>query len=211
METQQFITRIRRLHYLQPVTVTFAKTGTAGVARLLRLINSDSRVSVTQGEEVVLFAIATSGEWGHDRNRTLTIYGLPAADDAWLCEIARDIDRVEVPDHGAKGLMSSRLVMQKEAMETISRQVITPSFRREMEDWGVTIQTDLLFDNGFPCLRFSLIYSDETVGSAGVDGFSGRIMLNGSFEDKLYMMPHQLQKLMSEWVERLMDKLTQVA
>ena len=83
--------------------------------------------------------VEESQDWGHDRNRTIKVYGLQHADPVLLEQIARDVEKVAVPDHGAKALFTTRVRAFEEAAAKITREVITDQLRTDVEGWGLNI------------------------------------------------------------------------
>jgi|SRR3989344_945783 len=211
MDTQQFVTRIRRLHPMQSATLRFAESGMAGLMRLSGLLKSDPRVRLAEQDKVIMAVVLMSRRWEGSLNRNYTVYGLSLADGGWLYEIGKDVESVELSEHGAKGIMSGRQKMRDEAVSTIINLVQTEAFVEELWGWKIDIAPFLEELEGLPILVFRLTYNGTTIASAAVDGWSGRIMIDGQFGDELYVKPEQVQKVLRERMEAMLEKLTAVA
>lgn len=208
MDTPQFVTRIRRLHVLQSATLRFAETGMTGLMRLNGLLKNDPLVRLADKDKVIMAVVLESRRWEGTLNRNYTVYGLSQADDGWLYEIGKDVESVELSDHGAKGIMSGRQKMRDEAVSAIINSVQTDAFVDELWGWKIDIAAYLEELEALPLIVFRLTYNGTTIASAAVDGWSGRIMINGQFGDELYVKPEQVQKVLRDRMESMLEKLT---
>lgn len=211
MDRQQFVTKIRRLHPTQSVTIRFAETGMMGLMRLSSLLRNDSRVHLVDKDKVIMTAVLMSGWWEGSLNRNYTVYGLSQADDGWLYEISKDVESIELAEHGAKGIMSGRQKMQREAVQKIVGEVLTHNFVKEMADWGMSVADKFGALEGLPFVSFTLSYGEVTVTSAAIDGWSGRIAINGKFGNECYICPDQIQMILRSQMESMLEKITSAA
>lgn len=211
MDAYQFVTRIHRLHPMQSATLRFAETGMTGLMRLSGLLRSDPRVRLADKDKVIMAAVLESRRWEGSLNRNYTVYGLSQADDGWLYEIGKDVENIELADHGAKGIMSGRQKMRDEAVSTIINSVLTNEFVDELWEWKIDIEGFLEELEELPVIVFRMTYEHVTMASAGVDGWSGRILVDGQFGDELYTRPEQIQKVLRERMETMLEKLTAAA
>ncbi|OGG57746.1 hypothetical protein A2765_04925 [Candidatus Kaiserbacteria bacterium RIFCSPHIGHO2_01_FULL_56_24] len=196
---------------MQSATLRFAESGMAGLMRLSGLLKSDPRVRLAEQDKVIMAVVLMSRRWEGSLNRNYTVYGLSLADGGWLYEIGKDVESVELSEHGAKGIMSGRQKMRDEAVSTIINLVQTEAFVEELWGWKIDIAPFLEELEGLPILVFRLTYNGTTIASAAVDGWSGRIMIDGQFGDELYVKPEQVQKVLRERMEAMLEKLTAVA
>ncbi len=211
MDTQQFVTRILRLHPMQSATLRFAETGMTGLMRLSGLLKNDPRVRLADKDKVIMAAVLMSRRWEGSLNRNYTVYGLSHADDGWLSEIGKDVESVELSDHGAKGVMSGREKMREQAVSAIINSVQTNAFVDELWGWKIDISAYFEELEGLPIVIFRMTYNGTTIASAAVDGWSGRIMIDGQFGDELYVNPEQIQKVLRDRMESMLEKLTAAA
>lgn len=204
MDAREFLKRIRRTHRLQGVTIRFAKSGITGLYRLNGLLKSNSDVRLAnEHDNLVILAVLQSRDWGGDRNRTYTLYGLQAVEDGWLTEIAKDVESIDVGDHGAKGIMSGRQKMREEATQKLIATVLTSDLVGEVMSSQFDVVGQLTLWDGIPCIEFRLSHGNELAfASIIVDGWSGRMAVNGKLSDELYIRPEQLQRAHSCCRER---------
>ena len=211
MEAQMFVTQAKRLHSSQVAFITFNKDGIIGVSRLIGLTRSCPGVSIATGDLSAIMAVEMSRDWGHDRNRTVQVCGLTNSDPALLAPIARDVEKIAVPEHAAKALFTTRTRMFEEAAAKITRDVITDELRKEVEDWGLNIFSDprMSLKDNLPGIDFTIRNMDnETIFSVILDGWSGRLFVNGEWGNCCYTQPRQLQFIIRKNLEACLEKLT---
>jgi hypothetical protein len=209
MDATTFIKRIQRLHVLQSVTLKFAENGMTGLMRLSGMMRSNPQVYFAhKHEHVVMLAVTQSRRWEGSQNRSYTLYGMCDVDSSWLNEIARDVESIEVAEHGAKALMSGREKMREEGHKQLAESILTKNFLKEMEEWSVTLTHHLTAQDGFPVLTFTLNYSDHNLVSVSIDGWSGRLIFDGMWGDVAYTRPEQVQQTLRSTMEHRLEKLT---
>jgi len=209
MKTEDFILRVRRTYLLQSMTVTFEKkTGNIGLSRLYGYV-TEGKIRLANENDMVTFScVIPTGDWGR-LNRSIGFYGLCALDDGTLAELARDIESIAVADHGAKGIMSARNKMRDEAAAKIIAVVLTSAFVKEIEGWGFQVAGQLLGWHGIPCIAFTFsIGSEAPLSTILLDGWSGRMAVQGVLGNEMYVKPEQLQKLIREAAEAKAEALT---
>ncbi|OHA17784.1 MAG: hypothetical protein A2664_04230 [Candidatus Taylorbacteria bacterium RIFCSPHIGHO2_01_FULL_46_22b] len=212
MDAKKFIACAKKTHLLQPVFLKFNRDGITGVSRLIGLTRSCPGVRIDQGDLTASMAVEMSQDWGNERNRTIKVHGLCHVHPALLEPMARDIEQVSVPDHGAKALFTSRVRTFEEAAAKITREVITLPLRAEIEGWGLNIFSDprtQRLEDGLPGIDFTLRDADGGVlVTVTLDGWSGRMAVNGVFGDELYVQPKQLEKLIRTSLEACLERMT---
>ena len=63
--------------------------------------------------------------------------------------------------------------------------------------------------DGLPGIDFTIRNTDnEILVSVILDGWSGRMAVNGVFGDELYVQPKQIRSLVSKALEACLEKLT---
>lgn len=208
MDAQDFVTRIRRLHPMQSVEICFATSGMMGLRRLRNLLEMNPQVSLLETDKMVMLEVLTSCDWGSAQNRNYTVFGLSTVDGDQLLTLPNDIGSVKIPDHPAKVLMSGREKVRKEAADAIVAAVLTQSFINEMGDWGITVNGFLSSLEDLPCVVFSLSYGGETMARVSIDGWSGRVSIDGILGEAQYSKPEQIQNALRTRMERMLEHLT---
>lgn len=206
-----FVACAKRLHPLQPAFLTFNKDGIVGVSRLIGLTRSCPGVRIDPGDFMAATAVEISQDWGHERNRTVQVHGLHQADSALLEPMARDVEKVAVPDHGAKALFTTRTRTFEEAAAKITSEVISGSLRAEIESWGLNVFSDprMHLVDGLPGIDFTVRDGDNQILlTVTLDGWSGRMAVNGIWGNALYTAPRQLQFLIRKSLERYLEVAT---
>lgn len=212
MDTKMFIAKVKRLHPLQSVALRFGANGTTGLRRLQALISSNSRVRMDDRDKALMFAVAISGNWGGSaQNRDYTVYGLSCAEEGMLEAIGRDVEHMTIGQHGAQSLMTGRQKLRDEAAAKLASSVLTSEFCKEIQGLGINTISEIGELESLPFIKFALSYEDQTIAAVVVDGWSGRIAVNGTFGNEMYVRPQQIQNELREQMNRVLEKLTAAA
>lgn len=206
----EVLSAIKRLHLLQCVALCFnEQSGMVGLMRLRGLLSSHKNVHLTTHEEFEMEAVIASQNWSGAKSRTYHVYGLHIVDDAFLREILKDVDKVEPGDHGAKGLLTGREKRRKEVADDLLRQILTPDLQKEVRGWGLDIRGQQgALEDGTPSIEFQLLHDNKTISSIVLDGFSGRMAIDGIYGNERFVQPSQLQKLIKYALEKSVDLIT---
>lgn len=210
MNIDNLLSSFTRLHSSQRVSLRFKEQdGIIGLIRLRGLIESNPNIRILDGENVAMAAVIMSQSWGGDMNRTYHVFGISSANQDFLREILRDVESVEVSDHGAKGLMSRRQKRRDDVSKEIFEQVLVPELLEEIRGWDLDITgyLDKLSDDT-PSLEFRLTYNNAAVISITLDGFSGRMAIDGLWGNELYTHPEQLQRVIRNAMEHALEVMT---
>lgn len=202
--------RLKRVHLLQSLDLRFkdGQEGIAGLARLSALARPSSLVEMDNFSLLAMGAILNSHNWNIARkNRTFQVRRLQLADDAQLISILRDVESMSVGDHGATGLCSGRLKKQEEELQKLLDSIVTQTFFDEIADWGVNLNIELK-DHEDPVLDCILSVNGTPFATISLDGFSGRMGVDGIWGNELYNHPEQMQKLIRETLEKKLEYLT---
>ncbi len=212
MDTKKFVTAIERLHARQTVMLRFAEDGMAGLSRLKGLMNSNPGVTISDGEQAVMFAVLLSRDWDRSVNRNYAVTGLAGVDAGWLTQLARDVEDVSlVDDHGAKGLMTKKQKARNEAADKLIDQIATPDFVETLESWEMTLDSRLEELEELPLLKFVAVFKKVAAVGVAIDGWSGRLIVSGVWSDELYTSPEQIRTIIMRRVVELMEQLTAAA
>jgi len=210
MDKRRFLDSVKRLDLRQSVTITFTEDGMAGFCRLMGLLrNSPTHICIDSMDKAVCDAIIATQVWGGDKNRTIRVYGLAYAEPMILCEIAKDVEKIAVSDHGAKVLFTKREKTRNEAAKKIIAEVLSKNLVTEIQDWGLNISASVgEYGDGFPGIDFGIQDENELLTQIFLDGWSGRMMVNGIFGDQLFTRPQQLQELIRAELTKCLEELT---
>jgi hypothetical protein len=185
MDSNIFLTRIKRLHRLQDATLTFNK-GQDSISSLSRLRNLGARVS--EQAVMTLLAIIESKDWGEDKNRTVIFWNLGLLDEQTLVHVAQDVESIKTGDHWASGLMTSRKKRQEEVTQQLITEVLNENILDEVSSWGASIEGHFAEIEGLPAIEFAIRNQEtcETLVVVAVDGWSGRCSINGEWGDRRF-------------------------
>lgn len=185
MKPEMFLARIKRLHGLQDVTLTFNE-GNDSISSLRRLRSLGARTSEQDASAVL--AVIQSGDWCGDRNRTIAFWNLGLIDEATLLHVARDVESMKTSDHWASGLMTGRKKRQDDVITQLIGEVLTESFVAEVQEWGAIIEGHFAEIDGLPAVEFAIRNTDtcETLVVVAVDGWSGRYSIDGVWGDRRF-------------------------
>lgn len=203
--------RLKRVHLLQSVYIRFksGEEGMVGLARLRALVQHPSLVSIDDRDRMAMQAVLVSRSWGMDANRNFQVFGLQHGDENQVRAVLRDVETMTVGDHGAKGLCSGRSKKQGEEAIKLSASVITQVFIDQLTaDWGFVDVDTRLVQPDDPALNFLLKFDGVPIVSILLDGFSGRMSVDGVWGDELFNRPEQLQKLIQDTIEARLEELT---
>lgn len=195
MDSKTFSDRVKRLHPLQACFVTFGESGHAGACRLLALLDTKT-IYLAQGEDLALRAVVSSGSWGGPRNRTYTVYGLWGVDRQPLAELSKDVEKVEVGDSLVKGLTSSRHKRREEAFEEIKAGIFDKEFRKWLNEWAIDWNVTEIDYAAGPEIGVHASYDGQPVVRIDIDGWSGRISVDGVQTDHLALNVQQIRALL---------------
>lgn len=210
MDAYQFALYINRLHPLQRLNIRFTKKGMNGMFRLRAVTESNSAVVLDQPSKskAVMAAIELSRDWCGDQNRSYYVFGLQYADRAMLDAIAKDVESISVDEHVAKGLISNRQNLQDKMAEHLIKSVLTPVFLAEVSGWGCSIMGTWTKFETIPCIEFMLRLSRQKWISFIIDGWSGRMAINGTFGNELYVSHEQIQDTIRKVMEEKLEEMT---
>lgn len=214
MDATVFTRLVRRTHSMQGLRLRFdQQTGILGLTRLRNLCESHASICIEKRDQAVVLAIIVSQDWGFDRNRTINVYGLSAADEDDLLQIGQGVEDLELSgEHGAKGILVKRQKSRDEAVQKIINSVITSDLNREIEDWGLTIAGEFIEYLETPAIQFMVCLPDgEMLFRIILDGWTGRFGIDGNVEndpDELYIQPNQLQDFIRASLEKRLEELT---
>ncbi len=216
MDASVFTQLVRRTHPMQGLRLRFNReTGMVGLMRLSSLCESNASIRIEQGDNLAVMAVLASQDWGGDRNRTVGVYGLCAADDNYLYAIGRDVEALELSgEHAAQGLMVKRQKSRDEAVQKIIESVLGADLVREVEDWGLglTIIGESTEYLGTPAINFMICLPDgEMILRITLDGWTGRFGIDGNIDNgpgELYVRPKQLQDFIRASLEKSLEELT---
>ena len=208
MEAKKLIACASRLHILQAAYLTFnpGKDGIAGLRRFIGLTRSNQTVRIEPpGNVVPLLTVIQNGDWQRV-SRTVMVYGLMHAEADFLTPMARDVESIATGEHGAKALFTSNTKRQQEAAAQIIASIMTPLFADHIKDWGCLIERELINHEGLPGIKFVVRSTSDNSPLVAVflDGFTGRMAVNGDFGDTRYSHPDQLREaVMNALVQKL--------
>ena len=216
MEAKRFIKLVHMLCTPQVIYITFSPDaeGIKGLRCLNALIVSNNFVLITQSL-VQMLAVIETGEW-QNVSRTVAVYGMAYADDDPLVAIARGVEKVEVSDHGAKGLFTSRESSFVEAAASITNAVMDKNLYDTVEGWGLRLYSDprMAMDRngGLPGISFIVRDGDsDVILTVSLDGWSGRMAVNdGEWSDVVYTQAFQLQVRIREALTQYLDYATRL-
>jgi hypothetical protein len=215
METNRLIACAHRLHILQVIYITFnpGNDSITGLRRLIGLTRSNPHIKIEpSGGIVPLLAVMQDGDWQRV-SRTVAVHGLIHAGDDFLESIARDVEKVAVSDHGAKGLFTSRERNFVEVAALITKAVMTPDLCDEVKAWGLNLFSDprMVMEDDLPGIKFTVQDMDYNVLlTVKLDGWSGRMAVNDlGWGNVAYTQPIQLQFLIRSNLEQCVERMTQ--
>jgi len=214
MDASVFTSLVRRTHPLQGLRLRFDReTGKIGLARLSVLCENNPITRIDKRDQLAVMAVLASQDWGGAHNRTVSVYGLCAADVNYLYEIGRDVETLELSgEHGAQGIMVKRQKSRDEAVQKIIDGVLSIDLVREVEDWGLTIAGEFTEYLETPAVQFMICKADgEMIFRVILDGWTGRFGIDGSVEngpDELYTQPTQLQAFIRASLEERLEEMT---
>ncbi len=208
MDTQEFTKKIRRLHPLQAVTIKFNKQGgIVGLMRLSGLVKHKEGVHFDHNDEPVVMAVLSSRDWGGDHNRSVTVWGLSQGDESMLTGIAKDIELLVQPDHPAKGITAKREKSRQQALDKL-RDSIMPACTQEADEWGLDLEFDVVYTDGFVVACFMVKHDDAAYRCIGIDGWSGRLLNDLQLGYERYTGPEQIQQRLGEAISDVADMVT---
>jgi hypothetical protein len=214
MEAAYFTNLVRRTHGLQGLRLRFdQKTGMIGLIHLWNLCENSGTIQI---DRPAVMAVLASRDWGGEHNRTVTVYGLSAADEHRISEIGRDVETMELSGHhGAQGIMVKRLKSRTEAVKKIIDDVLSDELVSEVEGWDLTIIGEFIEYHGTPAIQFMVCQADgEMLFRIILDGWTGRFGIDGNAEngpDELYVRPQQIQDFIRVSLDTYLEELTSVA
>lgn len=209
MDSGEFALYINRLHPLQGVQVKFGKDGMTGLFRLHALLESNRAVRLDERGKTAMEIVFMARNWCGDQNRTYLVFGLQKADPAMLAAIAKDVESIDSGYHLLKGIMSGRQKSRDEAYKQLVNGVLTKSFLTEASVWDLSISGHLSEFESIPCVEFTLRLENEHTNIL-VDGWSGRMAVDGKFGDEMVVSHGQIQNLLREEIEKILEKVTAV-
>ena len=209
MDTQKFIDKIKRLHPLQAVTIKFNKHSDSIVSLVrLRTLVDDTRGMNFDSGDIIVTMVITHGDWNHSRNGNITIVGLSLADEDMLAEIARDVESIEHPEHSAQGIDAKREKTRLVALGEL-RDAVLPACEQEAEMWGLTLGFETVEDDtGFMIAFFMVMHGDKVEARIGIDGWSGRLVIENRLSGYRYTNAGQVQQLLGELISDVANELT---
>ena len=211
MQINDMMKRLKRVHPHQSIRVKFKKgeDGIVGLTRLSALTKSQSDVQIDNSNKLVLLSVLAWHEWGADANRTVLVHHLQYAQDDQLVALFHDVESIQVDSvHGASVLCSARQKKQEEEANKLIGTVMTHPFYSEIVDWGMDVDAQLVNPTTDPMLEFVLILGNTPVVTIQLDGWSGRMGVNGVWGNELFSQPIQLQKLIRISMEHKLEEIT---
>jgi hypothetical protein len=215
MDRKEFI-RLIAQSGTQDVTITFKKgidpDAFLYLFRRSKHCSPDSPMSIMIPGELTCLAIMQTRDWGHEANRSVKIRGLAELDENTLSNIGDDLERVEFPaSHAAQGLMLKRQKSRDEAVGLLISSVLTPLLVAEIADWGLSVSGEFILVDEMPAVEFTITEGSNRLFTVLVDGWSGKMAVDGNFASSLYTDPKQLQDMIMGNLELKLDQITQAA
>lgn len=202
----KFIACTHRLHVSQVIYLTFqtGPSGITGLEYLIKLTQSNHAIRI-QGAMIGLLAVTQSGEWQRV-SRTVAVYGLMNAENNELATISSYLENVSAGDHIASKLFTSNPKKRGLAASELIESIGSELFIGHIKDWGCTSKSELVDFEGLPGIKFSINSADDQsrIVEVILDGFSGRMAVDGKFGDMRCSHPDQIRKVI---VEALIEKL----
>lgn len=214
MTADKLIACTRRLHLIQAIYLTFQPglSGIIGLRRLIALQRSNSLVKIDPGIMIGLLAVNLSGEW--DRvSRTVPVYGMMHVENDVLTAIAPDLENVSTGDHIASKLFTSSQKKQDQAFQELIKSIASQLFVGHIRDWGCLIAFDLVEFEDLPGLQFTITNAgDQTkIVEVILDGFSGRMAVDGKFGNTRCSHPDQIRKVIVDALAEKLEGMTATA
>ena len=211
MTADKLIACVCRLHFLQVIYLTFqsSRGSISGLRRLIALIQSNPTVEIDQGVLIGLLCVTQSGEWERV-SRTVPVYGMMHVENDVLNAIAPDLENVSAGDHIASKLFTSNPRKRQQVADELKQSIASELFIGHIKDWGGAIAFDLVDFEGLPGMKFTIISaSDQTkIVEIILDGFTGRMAVDGKFGDTQCSHPDQIRKVIVDAFAEKLENLT---
>lgn len=188
METTIVSDRVSRTHPLQRVVLTFTNDadGIRGLRTLVSL-HLAGAVTIHSRDLLVAQAVVESGDWERPENATIsvTFSGLNAHRFGDL--IGPHLIQMGLfTPHALTPIMTKRQKKQAEAVDTIIAACLTPALINEARGWGIEITGKLdTSEPGVPSIKFEIVADQTVIKTVVLDGWSGRIFVDGKGEDQM--------------------------
>lgn len=211
MTKDNLIACVRRLHRLQAIYLTF-QTGPGSITalrRLIALVRSNPAVRIDQGIMIGLLAVTQSGEWQRV-NRTIAVYGMMFVKNDEFTDIAQDLESVSAGDHIASKLFTSNPRKKQQVIIELTQSIASDLFVNHIKDWGCTMAFDLVDLEGLPGMKFTINSADDhgKIVEVILDGFSGRMAVDGTFGDIRCSDPDQVRKVIADALVEKLENMT---
>lgn len=201
---------LQRIKSTQSVALHFnEQVGMHGLSMLCSLIDEDPRVQISYIEKAIMDAVLVSRQWGTVKNRIYCIEGLAFVDENTLRSILKYVDIAYVDNRGIEGLMSSRKKRREEVVQQLSNRIFTPELIKILKGWDLYTKVYLSeLEDGTPSMQIELLMDGVVALSLTLDGFSGRIAVDGVFCKDTYVAPGQFQQVVLSAIENTINGMT---
>ena len=211
MDSKLFVTCVRRLHSVQIVYLTFrlGQEGNVGLRQFVSLVESTPGILAVEPGLFHLKRTLRSGPLENVR-RTVIVYGLAHADPGLLEQIAPGLDHIASVQHRASRLFTSSPSVRLVVADAILELILEPNLVYEIWGWGVGISGNFKEIDGLPAVVFDLYdqHDGKDLLKIAIDGWSGRIGVNGTWGDRMAGSPDELQRLILSALVGRLDAMT---
>jgi len=203
IDIDKAIASLEHLKTTQSVAFRFDKrTGLTGLMCLHALMDENPTVKVSCVDKTRMDAVMSTQQWRATRNRVYHASGFYFVEEKKLRDMLKYVDALYVDNIGIEGMMSKEVNIRKKVVERISNAVFTPNFIKKINECGFNPQVYLSkLMNGTPSLQTDLFMDGCVAISLTLDGFSGRIAINNTFGDDMYVAPGQFQQVVMNAIE----------
>lgn len=208
-DIDRVLSSLQRLKPMQSVVLCFnEQTGINGLMLLHKLINENPKIQIPFIEKTLMEAVLSSGKWGATKNRIYHIDGLVYTEEKLLRNILKYIDTASAENRGVEGMLSGRKKRREEVVRQLSNRIFTPDFIKEIKEWELHPKTYLgELEDGTPSMQIDLLMNDDIFMSLTLDGFSGRVIIDGILGE-IYVAPGQFQQIIITAIESAVESIT---
>ncbi len=128
---------------------------------------------------MLLLAVVSSNDWGHNSNRKTTIYPKLVDADEFAELLHNDLEYVRsASDSPLHALLTGRAKKRDEAVQNIVAACITKRVSKKTDEWGLKVVWAYEENYGLPRINLFIMNGDEICRRLTLDATTGQSMVS---------------------------------